>query len=107
FLLLAVTGLSLASCKKDESATHESTETTIHENDGAETADSLQKEHNSDLSTPRFSDPAVQAYANELVKYYHEIRAAEAEGNQDKLDELLKQQVLYHQKQQEVLKPLS
>ena len=45
----------------------------------------------------------VQAYANELAKYYNEFRVAEEKGDQARLEELLKQQVSYHQKQQEVL----
>lgn len=107
FWILALAGLVLVSCKKDESATNESTENLIPENEEDQTAETPRNEHNLTITIPEFSDPEVQNHANELVKFYHQIREAEAEGNQEKLDELLKQQVLYHQKQQEVLKPLS
>ncbi len=104
-LICASIGLiSLSSCKKEEipnDSTVENTQSEMDHNSGELNEPNDPQITESEI--PKFSDPDVQAYANELAKYYNEFRVAEEKGDQARLEELLKQQVSYHQKQQEVL----
>lgn len=106
FLVCIAMGLLFTSCKNEESNNNESTDNPVSESIATDATDN-NKTPVTDITMPEFSDPAVQEYANELLKYYHEIQAAEAANDKEKLEELVKQQVDYHQKQQEILKPLS
>lgn len=99
FLAITVIGtLAFTACKNEKSAeaTVESTETTTADQPVIETT--TETTATTKIEVPNFSSAEVQSYANDYADFIAEVAAASKAGDQEKLNNLMKEQVEWAQK---------